>query len=416
MKIRSITYFDNLLWPLDESRLRRAKGFITNARETFQSGGYEVQTTRLATPPFPQVLGSQINKEAVQYARELEGHLIPDGFDYVSIGPATPEFPISYSILPEILESTQNVFGAGIISSTKNGIVFAAIKACSAAVKRIAGISADGFANLRFAALANVPPGSPFLPAAYHHDREEPGFAIATEAADLAVEAIDQASRLEIARSKLIKSIETQAAALSRLGRELAERYGVNFGGIDFSLAPYPQAENSIGTAIEGLGVPALGDHGSLAAVAILAEALDQAQFQRTGFSGVLLPVMEDTVLAKRALEGKLAINDLLLYSAVCGTGLDTIPLPGEVSEEQLQAILLDLAALAQRLGKPLTARLMPIPGKQGGDPIEFDFEYFANSRVMELKSQPLTGLLAGDEDYQINGRKDIQGRMEISE
>jgi uncharacterized protein (UPF0210 family) len=162
--------------------------------------------------------------------------------------------------------------------------------------------------------------------------------------------------------------------------------------------------------------VPALGDHGSLAAVAFLAEALDQAQFQRTGFSGVMLPVMEDTDLAKRALEGKLAINDLLLYSAVCGTGLDTIPLPGDVSIEQLHAILLDLAALAQRLGKPLTARLMPIPGKQAGDPIEFDFEYFANSRVMDLKSQPLTGLMAGDEDYKIKTNKDIHGRMEITE
>jgi len=402
MKIRSITYFDNLRWPLDGSRLHRAKRFITPVRETFQGGGYEVQTTRLATPPFPQVLGSQMNEEAVHYAKELEGHLIPDGFDFVSIGPAIPEFPTSYSIVPEILENTQNVFGAGIISSGRTGIVFTAIKACAAAIKRIAGISDDGFANLRFAALANVPPGSPFLPAAYHQDPGKPAFSIATEAADLAVEAIGQASSLEAARSKLVKSIETQAAALSRLGRELAERYGIVFGGIDFSLAPFPRTEQSIGTAIEGFGVPALGDHGSLAAVAFLAEALDQAQFQRTGFSGVMLPVMEDTVLAKRALEGKLTINDLLLYSAVCGTGLDTIPLPGDVSVEQLHAILLDLAALAQRLGKPLTARLMPIPGKQAGDSIEFDFEYFASSRVMDLKSQPLTGLMAGDEDYKI--------------
>lgn len=416
MKIRSITYFDNLLWPLDGSRLHRAKGFTTSARETFINGGYEVQTTRLATPPFPQIIGSQLNNEAVNYAKELEGQLIPNGFDFVSIGPAIPEFPDSYSILPQILENTQNVFGAGIISSSSSGIVFSAIKACAAAVKHIAGISADGFANLRFAALANVPPGSPFLPAAYHQDHGKPAFAIATEAADLAVEAIGQASSLEDTRSKLIKSIETQAAALSRLGYELAELYGICFGGIDFSLAPFPRAERSIGTALEGLGLATIGDHGTLAAVAILAEALDQAQFKRTGFNGVMLPVMEDTVLAKRAYEGKLAINDLLLYSAVCGTGLDTIPLPGDVSEEQLYAILLDLAALAQRLGKPLTARLMPIPGKLEGDPIEFDFEYFANSRVMDLKSQPLSGLMAGDENYQINSRKDIQGRMETTE
>jgi len=78
----------------------------------------------------------------------------------------------------------------------------------------------------------------------------------------------------------------------------------------------------------------------------------------------------------------------------VCGTGLDTVPLPGDTSPEQLYAILLDLAALAHRLDKPLTARLMPLPGKSAGDPTDFDFAYFANSRVMELQAKPLGNLL----------------------
>ncbi len=93
------------------------------------------------------------------------------------------------------------------------------------------------------------------------------------------------------------------------------------------------------------------------------------------------------------------------MYSAVCGTGLDTIPLPGEVSEDKIFAILLDLAALAQRLDKPLTARLMPIPGKRSGDTTDFDFKYFANSRVLKPKAQPLTGLLNGDEPYKLKSK-----------
>jgi uncharacterized protein (UPF0210 family) len=103
-----------------------------------------------------------------------------------------------------------------------------------------------------------------------------------------------------------------------------------------------------------------------------------------------MLPVLEDAVLAERAAEGSLTVKDLLLYSAVCGTGLDTVPLPGDTSANQIAAVLLDLAALAVRLDKPLTARLMPIPGKKAGDPTNFNFDYFANSRVMGLEARPL--------------------------
>ena len=48
MKIRSITYFDNLQWPLDQESIQQALDFIAIARNTFQAGGFEVQTTRLA--------------------------------------------------------------------------------------------------------------------------------------------------------------------------------------------------------------------------------------------------------------------------------------------------------------------------------------------------------------------------------
>jgi uncharacterized protein (UPF0210 family) len=179
----------------------------------------------------------------------------------------------------------------------------------------------------------------------------------------------------------------------------------LKFGGIDFSLAPFPSEELSLGTALERLGVPGLGAHGSLAAAAILADTMDQADFPRAGFSGLMLPVLEDATLARRAAEGSLGVMDLLLYSAVCGTGLDTIPLPGDTDTEQLSAVLLDLASLSLRLAKPLTARLMPIPGKKAGDPTGFDFAYFANSRVLPLHAVPLGRFLRGDESFGLKKR-----------
>jgi uncharacterized protein (UPF0210 family) len=136
-----------------------------------------------------------------------------------------------------------------------------------------------------------------------------------------------------------------------------------------------------------------------------MTNAIDRAVFPRAGFNGLFMPLLEDSTLAVRAAEGSLSIKDLLLYAAVCGTGLDTIPLPGDTTAEQIAPVLLDLAALALRLDKPLTARLMPVPGKAAGEETSFAFEYFANSKVLQLDSSPLEGLLASDLTLDISPR-----------
>jgi len=142
---------------------------------------------------------------------------------------------------------------------------------------------------------------------------------------------------------------------------------------------------------------------GTAAAASFLTDCLDRAQFPRTGFCGLFLPVLEDSVLAARAAQGQLTITHLLLYATLCGTGLDTIPLPGDASPEALVSLLIDLGTLALRHNKPLTARLMPIPEKKAGDEIHFDFPYFADSRVMNLPAEPLSGLLGGSGTLDIN-------------
>jgi uncharacterized protein (UPF0210 family) len=135
--------------------------------------------------------------------------------------------------------------------------------------------------------------------------------------------------------------------------------------------------------------------------------AIEAADFPRCGFSGLMLPVLEDTTIGRRAAEGVLSVNDLLLYSAVCGTGLDCVPLPGDVAPEVLTALLLDTAALALRLNKPLTARLMPLPGKVVGDLVTFpNFEYFVPSRVMMPPSGLSSGVFQGDALLRITPRQ----------
>ncbi len=293
---------------------------------------------------------------------------------------------------------------AGMLTTSGGGISLPAVRACAHVIQHAATITPDGFGNLFFAALGNVPPGAPFFPAAYHGG-DAPSFGLACEAADLAVEAFSKANSLEQARQGFIEQIENHASLLAQVAQKISEIHKLAFGGIDLTPAPFPKKELSLGTALERLGLAAVGLHGGVAAAAFLADALDRAHLPRAGFNGLMLPVLEDAALAERATEGTLTIRDLLLYSTVCGTGLDTVPLPGDTSPDQLAAVLLDLAAISQRLGKPLTARLMPIPGKKVGDPTEFEFGYFANSRILALEAAPLSGLLAGDETFYLQPR-----------
>jgi uncharacterized protein (UPF0210 family) len=405
MKIRSITYFCHPGWPLEEKKLRAAGTFLAEAKTSFEEAGYEVQTTRLATTPFPLLLGADKVYETPRLAAELSQMLPEVGIAYAAVGPALPAIPESYQVLPNAIAVSKNIFFSGIMAEPKHGISLPAVKACAEVIVQTARLEPNGFANLNFAALANVPPGAPFFPAAYHYGKE-PSFALAMETADEAVKAFENSETIEAGRGALISALEENARTLVQIADLLKFKYLVKFGGIDYSLAPFPEEKRSLGAAFERLGVPRVGLHGSLAAAAILTEAIERARFPRAGFSGLMMPVLEDATLAERAAEGRLTVKDLLLFSAVCGTGLDTVPLAGDVSAGQIAAVLLDLCALALRLDKPLTARLMPVPGKQAGELTSFDFGFFANSRVMALKAEPLGKALGGDETFELRARQ----------
>jgi uncharacterized protein (UPF0210 family) len=109
-----------------------------------------------------------------------------------------------------------------------------------------------------------------------------------------------------------------------------------------------------------------------MTAAAVITRAVQSVAVKRTGYSGLMVPVLEDNLLAKRWSEGTYEMDSLLAYSAVCATGLDTIPLPGDITEDQLARILGDVATLAYKWQKPLAARLLPAPGKHRGDRVEY--------------------------------------------
>ncbi len=397
MKVRSVTCFFDPRSAQAYTHLDRLARLAQEAQTLFSNAGIEVQTTRLATVPFPLLYPTEEISNAVRLAQSLEADARERGFAYLSLGPALPNVPASYDLILPMLEATQNVFFGGVIATSTEGLSLPAVRACAQIIHRAATTSPDGFTNLRFGALANVQAHTPFFPAAFHSG-ERPAFALAVESADLALEAIRRAVSLTDARQRIITALEEAATRLTARATHLSQQFEVEFKGLDFSFAPYPAEWCSLGAALEALGIPALGQAGSVAAAAFLADTLDRGRWLKTGFNGLMLPVLEDSTLAKRAAQGTLEVKDLLLYSCMCGAGLDTLPLPGDATPEQLEAILMDVGAISLRLNKPLIARLLPVPGKQAGEPVQWDFEYFAPSRVMALPSAPLKGLLRGNE------------------
>lgn len=395
MRIRSITLFAETALPLDAAAIESLGRTAQAVARAYTDAGYEVQTIRYATALFPALAQLDTRRAVVDAVVALERNCQASGFAFTSLGPASSDMQ---DLIPIILEATQSVFATSSIVRDDGVTIDGAALHGAAQVIRSAATIEAGFGNLRFAAMANVPAGTPFFPAAFWTEHS-PALAIATESADVALVACREARDAATAHATLRAAITQHGKRLDSVGQMTCREHDLRYLGVDFSLAPYPDDAISVGGALEALTGQSLGAASTLAAAAILTDAIQQAEFQHTGFCGLMLPVLEDSVLARRAAEGRLRISDLLQWSSVCGTGLDTVPLPGESSVEDLSALLYDVAALSVRLHKPLTARLMPLPGKVAGDPVHFEFAYFADGGVLPLDHGDAAGPLLRTEE-----------------
>ena len=268
------------------------------------------------------------------------------------------------------------------MASTDNGINLSAIRSAAKIIKDLS--EPDPFNNLKFCLSSNVKPDTPFFPAAYHLS-EKASFGLALEMADEVVNVFDRSDNLDKAQLNLRRRFNEIYEALVPLCEDVGNKYQIDFHGVDFSPAPYPTKDKSIGTAFEKLNFEYFGAYGSLLGVALIKNAIPKRE-KVIGFSGFMPSVLEDYTIANSLSDNKIDLNTLLLYATICGTGLDCVPLPGDITEKELFYILLDLCIISIRLDKPLTARLMPIPGKKQGDPVDFDFEYFSSSKIMDIR------------------------------
>jgi len=382
-RIRTVTAGVNLKNTTDLATVESAIGFLQRARKKLEDEGYEIQTLRIATQPLPEYLNGKSRGDALADLKKIDEVISAKGV-ILSIGPVITDDrhdPQFASWATQLVKETKSINFSVTVASPERGIHRQTALMAAETIVAISKSSPGGEGNFRFTAAANCLAGTPFFPVAYH--RGPVAFSIGLETPGLLQEAFEQSKDIEDAKVKLRTLLESELGPVEKSALGIAQTEHRLYLGIDTS--PAPSKDASIGAAIEALTRLPFGSASTLAACAAITDVLKSLSIKTCGYSGLMLPVLEDPVLAKRAAEGRYSVRELLLYSSVCGTGLDVVPLAGDTPAAELAALIRDVAALSTKLHKPLSARLFLIPGKKAGDHAEFDNPFLTGSVVMKL-------------------------------
>jgi len=378
-KVRAITAFIRIDAAHYETQVADAVTFLNTARDQYKSAGFEVETIRVVPQPIGEYIKGMSHADAVTLLRKY-GELAAKLGASPNLGTVDPEDHFAVDVAIDVFASTK--INGSLIIAAENGIHWKAVREAARMIKAIAAKSPKGDGNFNFAAAAMIKPYTPFYPAAYHTG---PGktFAVGLESANVVADVFADVHEAGPAEEKLSAALNKYLLPAEAAAKRIATKSGWTYAGIDPT--PAPLGDVSIGRAIESFTGAPFGAGGTMTAAGVITRAVQATSVKQVGYSGLMVPVLEDNILAKRWAEGTYNIDSLLAYSAVCAGGLDTVPLPGDVTEEQIARILGDVASLAYKWKKPLAARLLPAPGKHAGDHTEFSDSRMANTLIQKL-------------------------------
>jgi uncharacterized protein (UPF0210 family) len=361
-----------------------ALDFLIEARQRCIAAGYEVQTIRVALNPLLMDVVAVARMDAVPALGVLD-RLVGERGAVLSIGPVFGTGGADDSLASwaaRLVQATNATSFSVAVASPSHGVHTAAVQMAADVIAALATATPGGTANFRLAAAACVPPGTPFFPVGYHDG--PPSLAIGLETANLVADAFVGVQSFGEGTERLRAALNAELRPVEQLGRAIAADGHRRYLGIDSS--PAPGTDSSIGRALEILSGQKFGAASTLQACAAVTAAIRSLDVETCGYCGLMLPILEDPVLAQRAAEARVTLAQLLLYSSVCGTGLDVVPLPGAATPAALARVVGDVATLAARLKKPLSARLFPVPGKLAGDAVELPDPRLCPSRVIALE------------------------------
>jgi len=405
MEIRALTFFtelpshaslqqmEQLIAPLGKQALQ--------VKKLFTDAGFAVQSLRLASQPLEKIFPEGASaKQLALFASQYEQVANQAGFKHVALGTLGASLTTNEAItenslikqlmagIPAIIEATDWVFTSVQLADQTNGLKVDCLPLAAQVVVDNSTIKEDGFGNLRYCMVANMPAFSPFFPAAWHDGNSATAFSMAIESADTIVDLLETFDNTEerwLAEPSLTASFNSLGAKLDQLGAEASALTNMTYRGIDMTPSPYPTTPRSFGRIVELLTNEPFGGPGTIAAIGLIKQSLDAANFNRAGYCAAMLLPLEDAVLAQNAISENFNMATLLACAAVGGTGLDVIPVSGETPQKKIEGLMRDTAMLSISLNKPLTVRLLPVPGQQAGDLTQFNFDYFSSTRIFDV-------------------------------
>ena len=401
VRVRTVTAFVNM--PTERAQwqasLMQAKQQCDAVADAIEAQGYRVQSIRIVSNPF----GEFINVCGIDSALADLQH-ITQLLSAINTGARRIRFAIGearnaqeVALLPQLIAAYGDLCNACVnIDLDEHGFLQTELLAHSVqAIQEIARTTPRGEGNFNFTVNFNCAPGIPYFPASYHRGQHHGALVLGLETPDLMVadlqalqaqrQQLDHAAWFRLAFERLSQSLTEHATAIQRCADGVKLADGWRIAGMDTSAAPSKSCASMV-DVYQLLGVPYFGASGTVEASALLTRVFKSIQgVTPIGFSGLMLAVTEDQGLAQASLNNAFDIRALLTYSSVCGIGLDTVPVPGDSSNEQIAAIMRDTGTMAYRLNKPLTVRLFPVPGLKAGDKTAFESDDLCNCAVLAL-------------------------------
>lgn len=263
-------------------------------------------------------------------------------------------------------------------------------------IKKVANLKQNGIDNFRLGASFNTQPNTPFFPFSYSN--KENSFSLALETVEYLEHLIkeNKSKDYSMLNKYLVDELTKVLSLIEQVSIDFQDKFSLKYNGMDISLAPYPEEDVSVISLHKLLGLQEFGASGTQFFTAyltsVLKETIDKSKLKFVGFNGVMYSVLEDKLLCEANEKGLYTLDSLLLYSTVCGCGFDMIPLPGEISCEELYAMMLDIAVTSVKLNKPLGFRVLPIPNKYAGEETELELDFITNTKIIKTKDIKLDG------------------------
>lgn len=361
----------------------KAKDLVKVGEQIQEEYGIPIINKRVTVTPISLIAAASHDQDYVKYALTLDKAAHTLGIDFiggysalVQKGYQSGDKTLIKSI-PEALAQTDLVCASVNVGSTRSGINMDAVAEMGQAVKKASEL--DFMTNAKMVIFCNAVEDNPFMAGGFCGVSEpDTVINVGVSGPGVVKKALEKVKGASM--DVVAETIKQTAFKVTRMGQMVgavaSERLGVPFGIVDLSLAPTPAVGDSVAQVLEEIGLEQVGTHGTTAALAMLNDAVKKGGIMACshvgGLSGAFIPVSEDAGMIDAVNAGTLTLSKLEAMTAVCSVGLDMIAVPGDTPAETISAMIADEAAIGMINNKTTAVRVIPVPGKDVGDNVEF--------------------------------------------